>query len=133
DCEVCAFPLPEMAIVDKQIHDAIHAVREQQGKPVTRRFFKEQREIASNKLQCMTQLRKTSTPNPPSVSNAFPPRRPRARSDLTNGTPTGSNSENTDQANTSHSKERFLAIKRRFESASSSDEDIKRQRTSSQQ
>ena len=35
-------PLPEMAIVHKTMHDAIHAVRDQQGRAVTRRFLQEQ-------------------------------------------------------------------------------------------
>ena len=32
-------PLPEMATLLKTMHDAIHAVREQQGRAVTRHFF----------------------------------------------------------------------------------------------
>ena len=72
-------PLPEMAILHKSIHDAIHAVRKQQGRPVTRTFFQQQQEVAANKLRCMSQIWKTSTPDPPPPkSNAFP-RRPRAR------------------------------------------------------
>ena len=45
-------PLPEMAIVHRTMHDAIHAVRE--------------------KLQCNMQIKRTSTPDPPSMSNAPP-------------------------------------------------------------
>ena len=65
-------PLPEMAIVHKTMHDAIHAVRDQQGRAVTRRFLQQQ-EIAASKLKCMSQIQKTSTPDPPlPKSNAFP-------------------------------------------------------------
>ena len=39
-------PLPEMAILHKIMHDAIHAVREQQGRAVTRKFFQQQ-EVAN--------------------------------------------------------------------------------------
>ena len=39
-------PLPEMAIFHKIVHDAIHAVREKQGRPVTRKFFQQQ-QVAS--------------------------------------------------------------------------------------
>ena len=66
-------PLPEMAIIHKTMHDAIHAVRDQQGRAVTRRFLQQQQEIAASKLKCMSQIRKTSTPDPPPPkSNAFP-------------------------------------------------------------
>ena len=66
-------PLPEMAIVHKTMHDAIHAVRDQQGRAVTRRFLQEQQQLAASKLKCMNQIRKTSTPDPPPPkSNAFP-------------------------------------------------------------
>ena len=67
------FPLPEMATVHWTIHDAIHSVREQQGRAVTRGFFQQQKEIASSKLQCMSQIKRTSTPDPPSMCNV-PPR-----------------------------------------------------------
>ena len=74
-------PLPEMAIVHKTMHDAIHAVRDQQGRAVTRRFLQEQQQLAVSKLKCMNQIWKTSTPDPPPPkSNAFP-RRARARSE----------------------------------------------------
>ena len=65
-------PLPEMAIVHKTMHDAIHAVRDQQGRAVTRRFLQEQQQLAASKLKCMSQIWKTSTPDPPPPkSNAF--------------------------------------------------------------
>ena len=47
------------------MHDAIHAVRDQQGRAVTRRFLQEQQQLAASKLKCMSQIRKTSTPDPP--------------------------------------------------------------------
>ena len=66
-------PLLEMAIVHKTMHDAIHAVRDQQGRAVTRRFLQEQQQLAASKLKCISQIRKTSTPDPPPPkSNAFP-------------------------------------------------------------
>ena len=72
-------PLPEMAILHKTMHDVIHAVRDQQGRAVTRRFLQQQQEVAANKLKCMSQIWKTSTPDPPPPkSNAFP-RQARAR------------------------------------------------------
>ena len=116
-------PLPEMAIVHKTMHDAIHAVRDQQGRAVTRRFLQEQQQLAASKLRCMNQIRKTSTPDPPPPkSNAFP-RRARARSEMASGTTSGS-SEESDCENPRKAK--FLALKRRFESThlpTSSDEE----------
>ena len=85
-------PLPEMAIIHKTMHDAIHAVRDQRGRAVTRRFLQQQ-EIAASKLKCMSQIQKTSTPDPPPPkSNAFP-RWARARSEMANGTTSGSSEE----------------------------------------
>ena len=72
-------PLPEMAIVNRTMHDAIHTVREQQGRAVTRSLLSQQKALAANKLQCNVQIKRTSTLDPPSVSNV-PPRRARARS-----------------------------------------------------
>ena len=117
-------PLPEMAIVHKTMHDAIHAVRDQQGRAVTRRFLQEQQQLAASKLKCMSQIRKTSTPDPPPPkSNAFP-RRPRGRLEMANGTISGS-SEESDCENPRKAK--FLALKRWFESThlpTSSDEEV---------
>ena len=122
-------PLPEMAIVHKTMQDAIHAVRDQQGRAVTRRFLQQQ-EIAVSKLKCMSQIRKTSTPDPPPPkSNAFP-RRARARSEMANGTTSGSSEESDCENNPRKAK--FLALKRRFESThlstSSDEEAVKRAR-----
>ena len=113
-------PLPEMAIIHKTMHDAIHAVRDQQGRTVTRRFLQQQQEIAASKLKCMSQIWKTSTPDPPPPkSNAFP-RRARARSEMANGTTNGS-SEESDCENPRKAK--FLALKRQFESTSTTSSD----------
>ena len=43
-------PLPEMAIVHRSMHDAIHAVREQHGRAVTRSLLTQQKALAANKL-----------------------------------------------------------------------------------
>ena len=65
-------PTPEMAIIHKTMHDAIHAVRDQQGRAVTRSLLNQQKAIAASKLQCNIQIKRTSTPDPP-MSNV-PPR-----------------------------------------------------------
>ena len=49
-------PTPEMAIIHKTMHDAIHAVREQQGRAVTRSLLNQQKAIAASKLQCNIQI-----------------------------------------------------------------------------
>ena len=110
--------LPEMTIVHRTVHDAIHAVREQQGRAVTRSFFQQQQQVAASKLQCMNQIRKTSTPDLLPKSNAFP-RRTRARLEVANGTSSSSEESNSDCEDPK--KARFLALKRRFESPSNSD------------
>ena len=86
--------LPEMAIVHRSMHDAIHAVREQHGRAVTRSLLTKQRTLAANKFQCNAQIKRTSTPDPPSMSN-IPPRPVRARSEKANGV-TSSSSEESD-------------------------------------
>ena len=65
-------PTPEMAIIHKTMHDAIHAVSDQQGRAVTRSLLNQQKAIAASKLQCNIQIKRTSTPDPP-MSNV-PPR-----------------------------------------------------------
>ena len=65
-------PTPEMAIIHKTMHDAIHTVRDQQGRAVTRSLLNQQKAIAVSKLQCNIQIKRTSTPDPP-MSNV-PPR-----------------------------------------------------------
>ena len=44
-------PTPEMAIIHRTMHDAIHAVREQQGRVVMRSLLNQQKAIAASKLQ----------------------------------------------------------------------------------
>ena len=66
-------PTPEMAIIHRTMHDAIYAVREQQGRVVTRSLLNQQKAIASSKLQCNIQIKRTSTPEHPPMSNV-PPR-----------------------------------------------------------
>ena len=65
-------PTSEMAIIHRTMHDAIHAVRDQQGRAVTRSLLNQQKAIAASKLQCNIQIKRTSTPDPP-MSNV-PPR-----------------------------------------------------------
>ena len=62
-------PTPEMAIIHRTMHDAIHAVREQQGRAVTRSLLNQQKAIAASKLQCNIQIKRTSTPERPPTSN----------------------------------------------------------------
>ena len=129
-------PTPEMAIVTRDLHDAIHAVREQQGRPVTRRLLKQQTQVASQKLLVNLHI-KTSTPDPPKCNANTPPRRSRARSGKANGV-TGSSSEDSSQSDCNEPQTsrqaRFMALKRRFETPPKTGEDVpshrKRQRLS---
>ena len=66
-------PTPEMAIIHRTMHDAIHAVREQQGRAVTRSLLNRQKAIAASRLQCNIQIKRTSMPEHPPMSNV-PPR-----------------------------------------------------------
>ena len=66
-------PLPEMSIVHRPMHDAIHAVREQHRRAVTRCLLTQQKALAANKLQCNAQIRRTFTADIPSMNNV-PPR-----------------------------------------------------------
>ena len=66
-------PLPEIAIVYRYMHDAIYAVREQHGRAVTRSLLTQQKALAVDKLQCIALIKRTSIPDPPSMSNV-PPR-----------------------------------------------------------
>ena len=124
-------PTPEMAIIHKTMHDAIHAVRDQQGRAVTRSLLNQQKSIAASKLQCNIQIKRTSTPDPP-MSNV-PPRRARARSEKANGVTSGSSEESDCKPQTA-SKAQFKALKRQFETPTKSEEEspshgtIKRQR-----
>ena len=103
---------PEMAIIHRTMHDAIHAVREQQGRAVTRSLLNKQKAIAASKLQCNIQIKRTSTPEHPPMSNV-PPRRARARSEKANGVTSGSSEESDSEPQTSRMA-RFQALKMRF-------------------
>ena len=76
-------PTPEMAIIHRTMHDAIHTVRDQEGRAVTRSLLNQQKAIAASKLQCNSHIKRTSTPDPPPMSNV-PPRQARARSEKAN-------------------------------------------------
>ena len=125
-------PTPEMAIIHRIMHDAIHAVREQQGRAVTRSLLNQQKAIAANKLQCNIQIKRTSTPEHPPMSNV-PPRRAKARSEKANGVTSGSSEESDCEPQTSRMA-RFQALKKRFETPTKSAEEspshgtLKRQR-----
>ena len=114
-------PTPEMAIIHRTMHDAIHAVREQQGRAVTRSLLNQQKAIAANKLQCNIQIKRTSTPEHPPMSNV-PPRRARARSEKANGVTSGSSEESDNEPQTSRMA-RFQALKMRFETPTKSEEE----------
>ena len=120
-------PTPEMAIIHRTMHDAIHAVREQQGRVVMRSLLNQQKAIAANKLQCNIQIKRTSTPEHPPMSNV-PPRRARARSEKANGV-TSSSSEESDCEPQTSRMARFQALKRRFETPTKSEEESPSHRT----
>ena len=65
-------PTPEMAIIHKTLHDAIHTVRDQQGGAVTRCLVNQQKAIVASKLQCNIQIKRTSTIGPPPMSDVAP-------------------------------------------------------------
>ena len=119
-------PTPEMAIVTRSFHDAIHAVRDQQQRPVTRRLLKQQVQMASQKAMVNLQIR-TSTPDPPKSNAMTNPRRSRARSGKANGV-TGSSSEESSQSDSNEprtaSQARFQALKRRFETPPKTEESV---------
>ena len=114
-------PTPEMAIIHRTMHDAIHAVREQQGRAVTRSLLNQQKAIAASKLQCNIQIKRTSMPEHPPMSNV-PPRRARARSEKANGVTSGSSEESDSEPQTSRMA-RFQALKMRFETPTKSKEE----------
>ena len=116
-----------MAIIHKTMHDAIHAVRDQQGRAVTRSLLNQQKAIAASKLQCNIQIKRTSTPEHPPMSNV-PPRRGRARSEKANGVTSGSSEESDCEPQTS-SMAQFQALKRRFETPNKSEEESQSHRT----
>ena len=116
-----------MAIIHRTMHDAIHAVREQQGRAVTRSLLNQQKAIAASKLQCNIQIKRTSMPEHPPMSNV-PPRRARARSEKANGVTSGSSEESDCEPQTSRMA-RFQALKMRFETPTKSEEESPSQGT----
>ena len=114
-------PTLEMAIIHKTMHDAIHAVRDQQGRAVTRSLLNQQKAIAASKLQCNIQIKRTSTSEHPPMSNV-PPRQGRARSEKANGVTSGSSEESDCELQTA-SMARFQALKRQFETPTKSKEE----------
>ena len=114
-------PTPEMAIIHRTMHDAIHTVREQQGRAVTRSLLNQQKAIAASKLQCNIQIKRTSMPEHPPMSNV-PPRRARAKSEMANGVTSGSSEESDSEPQTSRMA-RFQALKMRFETPTKSEEE----------
>ena len=114
-------PTPEMAIIHRTMHDAIHTVREQQGRAVTKSLLNQQKAIAANKLQCNIQIKRTSMPEHPHMSNV-PPRRARARLEKANGV-TSSSSEESDCEPQTSRMARFQALKKRFETPTKSEEE----------
>ena len=108
-----------MAIIHRTMHDAIHAVREQQGRAVTRSLLNQQKAIAASKLQCNIQIKRTSMPEP--MSNV-PPRRARARSEKANGVTSGSSEESDSEPQTSRMAQ-FQALKMQFETPTKSEEE----------
>ena len=114
-------PTPEMAIIHRTMHDAIHAVREQQDRVVTRSLLNQQKAIAASKLQCNIQIKRTSTPEHPPMSNV-PPRRARARSEKANGVTSGSSEESDNEPQTSRMA-RFQALKMWFETPTKSEKE----------
>ena len=67
-------PTQEMVTVTRSFHDAIHAVRDQHQRAVTRRLLREQVQQASQKAMVNAQI-KTSTPDPPKANAMYPPRK----------------------------------------------------------
>ena len=111
-------PTPEMGIIHKTMHDAKQAVREQQGRVVTRSLLSQQKAIAASKLQCNIQIKRTSTPEHTPMSNVLP-RRARARLEKANGVTSGSSQESDSEAKTS-GMARFQALKMWFETPTKS-------------
>ena len=119
-------------MIYRTMHDAIHAVRDQQGRAVTRSLLNQQKALAVSKLQCNIQIKRSSTPEHPPMSNV-PPRQARARSEKANGVTSGSSEESDCEPQTSRMAQ-FQALKRWFETPTKSEEEspshgtIKRQR-----
>ena len=126
-----------MAIVTRSFHDAVHAVRDQHKRAVTRHLLQQQVQLASQKALVNQQI-KTSTPDPSKCNAMFPPRRSRARLGKAYGV-TSSSSEESSQSDSNEPrtarKAHFQALKRRFETPPKTEENgpshgvaVKRQR-----
>ena len=89
---------------------------------MTRSLLTQQKALAVNKLQCNAQIKRTSTPDPPSMSNV-PPSQARARSEKANGVTSGG-SEESDCEPQKASEARFEALKRWFKTQIKSEEEI---------
>ena len=111
-------PTPEMAVIYRTMHDTIHTVRDQQGRAVTRSLLNQQKALAASKLHCNIQIKRTSTPEHPPMSNV-PPRQARARSEKANGVTSGSSEESECEPQSSRMA-RFQALKRQFETPTKS-------------
>ena len=120
-------PTPEMAVIYRTMHDAIHTVRDQQGRGVIRSLLNQEKAIAASKLQCNIQIKRSSTPEHPPMSNV-PPRRARARSEKANGVTSGSSEESDCEPQTSRMA-RFQALKGWFEPPTKSEEESPSHRT----
>ena len=111
-------PIPEMAVIYRTMHDAIHVVRDRQGRAVTRSLLNQQKALAASKLQCNIQIKRSSTSEHPPMSNV-PPRRARARLEKANGVTSGSSEESDCEPQTSRMAQ-FHALKRGFETRTKS-------------
>ena len=109
-----------MAVIYRTMHDAIHAVRDQQGRAVTRSFLNQQKALAVSKLQYNIQIRGVQHLNT-SMSNV-PPRRARARLEKANGVTSGSSEEFRLWA-TNIRMAWFQALKRWFETPTKFEEE----------
>ena len=112
-----------MAIVHQTMYDAIHTVREQQGRAVTRSLLQQQQILDTHKLQCNVQIKRTSTPDPPSTMSNVSPRQARGRLEKANGV-TSSSSEESDCESQTASRACFMALKRWFETQTKSEEEL---------
>ena len=106
-----------MAIVHRSMPDAIHVVREQQGRGVTRRPLQQQQDLATYKIK------RASTLDPPSIISNVPPKQARARLEKANGV-TSNSSEKSDCESHTASRSRFIAFKRQFKTPTKSKEEI---------
>ena len=116
-----------MAVIYRTMHDAIHTVRDQQGRAVTRSLLNQQKALPVSKLQSNIQIKRSSTLEHPPMSNV-PPRWARARSEKANGVTSGSSQESDCEPQTSRMA-RFHVLKRWFETPTKSEEESPSHRT----